>query len=407
MTRSNTATLGRRRSTLTPSERTIAAQSARESCRCQCMAKTSLTSSSLPAAPGGPRVSWSLTAASLPPPPPGSKPTTSAGLRYGTSRPPASPSTSSPATGSAPSTTGGTLVACPSPVLLDPAALADLIRRERIECLELVPALAERPGDPSRADKAKTWAAVRLLAVGSDTFARRLYRRLCRLVGPGGRVVNSYGLTEATIDSTYFGGLPTDLEAEDGPVPIGRPLPGTRTYILDGRGEPVPVGVVGELYIGGLGCGTRLRRPTRVRRPSGSCRTRTVGRDRGCTRRATVRAGAQGGAIELLGRRDGAGESAGLPGRARRSRGRDRLMAQESARRRSSPEEDGADGQRLIACIVGEDGTGPSMSSRSDASSATRLPRPMIPSRFQIVESLPRTHSGKVDRRRLIGIIAR
>ena len=40
-------------------------------------------------------------------------------------------------------TTGGTLVACPRPVLLDPAALADLIRRERIECLELVPALAD------------------------------------------------------------------------------------------------------------------------------------------------------------------------------------------------------------------------------------------------------------------------
>ena len=55
-------------------------------------------------------------------------------------------------------TTGGTLVACPRPVSLDPAALADLIRRERIECLELVPALAERPGDAPRAARPKTWA---------------------------------------------------------------------------------------------------------------------------------------------------------------------------------------------------------------------------------------------------------
>ena len=78
-------------------------------------------------------------------------------------------------------TTGGTLVACPSPVSLDPAALTDLIRRERIECLELVPALAsalathlERQGEDL--------GTVRLLAVGSDTLRGSLYRRLWRLI---------------------------------------------------------------------------------------------------------------------------------------------------------------------------------------------------------------------------------
>src|SRR6476620_8297415 len=70
-------------------------------------------------------------------------------------------------------TTGGTLVDCPRPVLLDPPALADLIRRERIECLELVPALAdvlaahlERQGEDL--------GGIRLLAVGSDTLRGRL-----------------------------------------------------------------------------------------------------------------------------------------------------------------------------------------------------------------------------------------
>ena len=65
-------------------------------------------------------------------------------------------------------------------------------------------------------------------------------------------MVNSYGLTETTIDSTYFGGPLADSE-RDGPVPIGRPMPGTRAYVLDGRGEPVPKGLIGELYIGGSG----------------------------------------------------------------------------------------------------------------------------------------------------------
>src|SRR5262249_4243862 len=123
-------------------------------------------------------------------------------------------------------TTGGTLVACPRPVLLDPAAPAELIRRERIECLELGPALADALAAHLEG-RGEDLAGVRLLAVGSDSVRARLYRRLSRLVGPGGRVVNSYGLTEATIDSTYYLGPSEDLEAHDGPVPIGRALPGT------------------------------------------------------------------------------------------------------------------------------------------------------------------------------------
>ena len=199
-------------------------------------------------------------------------------------------------------TTGGTLVACPRPVLLDPAALADLIRRERIECLELVPALAdalathlERQGEDLE--------GLRLLAVGSDTVRWGLYRRLGRLVGPGGRVVNSYGLTETTIDSTYFGGPPENNES-DGPVPIGRPLPGTRAYVLDERLEPVPSGVLGDLYIGGSGVARGYvadPRQTAERftpDPHGAPGSRMYATgDRARWR--------DGGVLELLGRKDG------------------------------------------------------------------------------------------------------
>ncbi len=148
-------------------------------------------------------------------------------------------------------TTGGTLVACPRNAALDPRALAALIDRERIECLELVPAVAELLAahvEQSGGDL----SGLRLLAVGSDTLRRGLYNRLRRLLGPTGRVVNSYGLTEVTIDSAYFEG-PVDGSIEDGAVPIGRPLPGTQIYVLDRRSELVPTGVVGELYIGGPG----------------------------------------------------------------------------------------------------------------------------------------------------------
>ena len=117
-------------------------------------------------------------------------------------------------------------------------------------------------------------------------------------------MVNSYGLTEATIDSTYFGGLPEDLEGEDGPVPIGRPLPGTRAYVLDWRGEPVPVGVVGELYIGGSGVARGYVADPRqtaerfVPDPHGEPGSRMYATgDRARWR--------DGGVLELLGRSDG------------------------------------------------------------------------------------------------------
>ena len=66
-------------------------------------------------------------------------------------------------------TTGGTLVACPRSVLLDPAALADLIRRERIECLELVPAVADALATHLE-QQGEDLGGIRLLAVGSDTL---------------------------------------------------------------------------------------------------------------------------------------------------------------------------------------------------------------------------------------------
>jgi non-ribosomal peptide synthetase component F len=85
-------------------------------------------------------------------------------------------------------TTGGTLVMCRREEVLDPAALAQLIGREHIECMELVPALAEQL--VARLDQTgDRLPALRLLAVGSDMLRADLYRRLRQLVGPEGRVV--------------------------------------------------------------------------------------------------------------------------------------------------------------------------------------------------------------------------
>ena len=63
---------------------------------------------------------------------------------------------------------------------------------------------------------------------------------------PGVRLLNAYGPTEATITATL-----AEAGTEQEPITIGRPLPGRTVYILDGTGQPVPIGVAGELHIGG------------------------------------------------------------------------------------------------------------------------------------------------------------
>ena len=303
--------------------------------------------------------------------------------------------------GSAPLTTGGTLVAGAREVILDPTALAGLIRRERIEYLELIPASAL--AEPLAAHLERTGgdlAGVRLLAVGSDTVRGELYRRLQSLVGRTGRVLNSYGLTEASIDGADASRDRWRTRRGRARAPIGRPLPGVRAYVLDGRGEPVPPGVVGELHIGGPGVArgyVNSPRQTAERfrpDPHGQPGSRLYATgDRARWR-------GEGGILELLGRRDGQVEVRGVRVE----------LAEVEAAIASCPgvreaaviaREDGADGRRLIACIVGKDGR-THLVNAGPAPPPRQASAPMIPTQFRVVEDIPQTPSGKVDRPTLL-----
>jgi amino acid adenylation domain-containing protein len=291
-------------------------------------------------------------------------------------------------------TTGGTLVECPRQVLLDPPALAKLIHREQIGCLELVPALAEALAAHLESQGADL-AGVEILSVGSDTVRERLYGRLCRLVGAGGTVVNSYGLTEATIDSTFWTGSIEDLPSGDGSLPIGRPFPGARVYVLDERYALAPIGVTGELFIGGAGVARGYVSKSRqtaerfVPDPFGAPGSRLYATGDRARWRDT-------GALELLGRQDGQVKVRGYRVELAEVEGalaRHPQIAEAAVVALGEPGKD----RRLAAYLV------PSTSDLPTVAELRRwlkdrMPDPMVPSSFTLVDAMPLSPNGKIDR---------
>ncbi len=93
---------------------------------------------------------------------------------------------------------------------------------------------------------------LRLLVLGGDKLSAERYKEWLQVGGKRVRTLNTYGPTEGTIDSIVFE-CPNELSAVDalGEIPIGQPIANTRAYVLDKHLKPVPVGLPGELFLGG------------------------------------------------------------------------------------------------------------------------------------------------------------
>jgi acyl-coenzyme A synthetase/AMP-(fatty) acid ligase/acyl carrier protein len=206
-----------------------------------------------------------------------------------------------------------------------------------------------------------------------------------------GALWNVYGPTETTIWSMS---QPVRGDSAGGQVPIGRPVANTRVYVLDGAGEPVPMGVSGELYIGGAGVVRGyLERPEQtaerfVADPFGGepgarlYRTGDLARWRA------------DGAIEYLGRLDFQVKIRGF--RIELGEIEARLAEHPGVRDVVVMARAGTDEQRLVAYVVGSvDAEGLRAHLRRS------LPEYMVPSAFVVLDALPLTPNGKLDRKSL------
>ncbi|WP_412544394.1 amino acid adenylation domain-containing protein [Longispora sp. K20-0274] len=134
---------------------------------------------------------------------------------------------------------GGRLVCVPDDARVPGPALTDFVAERRITHMILPPSLVSAlPADCELPKDA-------VVLVGTETVPPDLVGRWAEWL----RLFGAYGLTEATVNSTLWDAVP----GWTGAVPIGVPDPNTRCYVLDAALRPVPVGVAGELYVGGRG----------------------------------------------------------------------------------------------------------------------------------------------------------
>ena len=289
---------------------------------------------------------------------------------------------------------GAKLVLCSSEIRTDPAQLYSLMRYQKVDFAEFVPALI-RPLVEYLEQNQQLLDFMQILIVGSDIWYMGEYRTLVNYCGSDSRVINSYGITECTIDSTFFEDEKNSIP-EQALVPIGRPMSNTKIYILDQQLQPVPIGVIGELYIGGDGLARGyLNRPELTQEKFIANPFQTGER---IYKTGDIARYLNDGNIEYLDRIDNQVKIRGF----RIELGEIEAVINTHPQIQQTvviAREDIPGNKRLVAYIVTEDELLNTHQLRECLKQ--KLPEYMLPSAFVFLKNLPLTPNGKIDRKAL------
>jgi amino acid adenylation domain-containing protein len=274
------------------------------------------------------------------------------------------------------------------------AGLAETIGRHGVTGAWLTAALfnAVVDEDPRRL------AGLRELITGGEALSATHVRRM-QAAAPALQLRNGYGPTECTTFTTTYD-IPPDLPQDATSIPIGRPIADTRLYVLNARGQPLPAGVVGELFVAGEGLARGyLGRPelTAERFVQASFDPRYGATERLYRTGDHVRRHADG-VIEFVGRVDDQVKIRGF--RIELQEIEAALATHSQVRacavlaRADTPGE-----KRLVAYVVSDAAPPPAHALRTHL--AARLPDYMVPARYVLLDALPVTGNGKLDRKAL------
>jgi amino acid adenylation domain-containing protein len=280
---------------------------------------------------------------------------------------------------------GGTLVVVPADRRVPGRALTDYLAHHEVTHLALPPSLLAVLPDDCALPAGAT------VLTGSETVPAEVVARF----GAGRLLLNAYGPTEATVNSTLW---PASPGWAGDTVPIGGPDPDTRVYVLDDGMRPVPPGVVGELFIAGQGLARGY-----VGRP-GTTAAAFVPDPFGRAGSRVYRTGDlvrwnNNGELEFLGRADDQVKIRGFrvePGEVEAA-----LLGHPDVRDTVVAVDTPALGQARLVAYVHVDDPNAADPARWRAHLAEVLPPHMVPSAFVALDRIPRAANGKVDRARL------
>ncbi|MEW5928457.1 MAG: amino acid adenylation domain-containing protein, partial [Gemmatimonadota bacterium] len=286
---------------------------------------------------------------------------------------------------------GGSVVVIEREVLLSPARFAAELRERGVTAMFLTAALFNRVAR----EEPGAFRTCRHVLVGGEALDAQSLRRVLE-AGPPRRLLNGYGPTETTTFAAWH--EIREVAPGAATVPIGRALRNTTLHVLDVAGGQVPVGVPGELHVGGPGVarGYLGRADLTAERfvpdghgGAGGRLYRTGDR----VRRLDT------GELEYLGRLDAQVKIRGFriePGEVEAV-----LLEQDDVREAAVVAREDAPGEkRLVAYLAPADGSG-AVPAGLRARLAERLPDYMVPSAFVALERLPLNANGKLDRRAL------
>ncbi|WP_139115297.1 amino acid adenylation domain-containing protein, partial [Pseudomonas sp. 58 R 12] len=281
--------------------------------------------------------------------------------------------------------TGARLVVAAPGDHRDPAKLVSLINHEHITTLHFVPSMLQAfLQDP----QVTTCQSLQRIVCSGEALPVDAQQQVFAKLPQAG-LYNLYGPTEAAIDVTHW----TCVDEGQATVPIGEPIANLRTHVLDAGLSPVPVGVAGELYLGGEGLARSYhRRPGLTAERFVPCPFHAGARLYRTGDRVRQRAD---GVIEYLGRLDHQVKLRGL--RIELGEIEARLLEHPDVREATVLV---VDGQHLVGYVVLQQ-AGDDWRDRLGAYLGNHLPDYMVPAQWVVLEQMPLSPNGKLDRKAL------
>ncbi|MGQ0752218.1 MAG: amino acid adenylation domain-containing protein [Betaproteobacteria bacterium] len=290
---------------------------------------------------------------------------------------------------------GGRVVVVPYWVSRSPEAFRELLLRERVTVLNQTPSAFRQLLQTDHAAP-KADFALRYVIFGGEALELQTLRPWFERYGDARPLlVNMYGITETTVHVTCRPIRLCDLDAGHGSV-IGEPIPDLQLYLLDSSGEPTPIGVPGEIHVGGAGVARGYLNRAQLTAERFIADTFSGNAGSKLYRTGDLARRLENGDVEYLGRIDHQVKIRGFrielgeieAGIARHPEIREVTVI---------AREDTPGDKRLAAYVVTKDAT-PELVNELRALIRKTMPEYMVPAHFVILDSLPLTENGKVDR---------